>query len=479
MMHLNTSADLRLYSLILKYVKREIWLYNRLLLKGVWFMKIGSLYGISAPMLVLFANEIPSFDLGRLISPVCNAVDASVILEEQAELRCFKSTLDSLPMTYTTMSDTAWIQQNSDLWIGKLKTSSSDENTIKRVKRELVLAVALQLFRAKSVPKSIYEADNLHASVNELVSKYLLQYNVKVGKLKTDASLIVSDEIDASEAVKNNEAFRERVQCEFSLKKEIDTRALKLTDDEAKVIQYFKDNEEVIDTLIAQLQISSFQEEQFFGSSFFDIVNRKPTSLLYQIIRKFDQIKTKQGSRFFNRVYDDVLKDFQGFTKTFYEKVSVNFPISHEIVLTPTKAMEIERRFPASHSEFFKQLFQSELSYDDLTVESYQILNEILDMVSTADYKFLNLAFAVSFSDDEWDALFRKLCTCGVGGLNVSGAQLFHDSLVTVSFCGITNIQKSKEIFDDFEKNIDLIKELLESMIIPIGGDVGERTASV
>lgn len=140
-MHLNTSADLRLYSLILKYVKREIWLYNRLLLKGVWFMKIGSLYGISAPMLVLFANEIPSFDLGRLISPVCNAVDASVILEEQAELRCFKSTLDSLPMTYTTMSDTAWIQQNSDLRIGKLKTSSSDENTIKRVKRELVLAV--------------------------------------------------------------------------------------------------------------------------------------------------------------------------------------------------------------------------------------------------------------------------------------------------------------------------------------------------
>ena len=34
-------------------------------------------------------------------------------------------------------------------------------------------------------------------------------------------------------------------------------------------------------------------------------------------------------------------------------------------------------------------------------------------------------------------------------------------------------------VIADRDSNIKKVKELLESMIIPIGGDVGERTASV
>lgn len=442
-------------------------------------MKIGSLYGISAPMMVLFSNELSSFDLKRFMYPVCNVVDSSVIEDARTELLFFKSALNELPMSYITMSDTLWVQQHADVKIKKLVSSDGSDDTVKRVKRELSLAVALQLFKMNDVPKDALNCDNIQEYIATIVNDFMKNNQVRVSKLKIAALDVIDYATEKSGAAPNQEVFKNKIQKAYPLKKALDARALGLDQEEAKVVQYFVDNVSVVDDLIEQLKITSFQEETFFDSAFSDIINRKPSNILYRIIKKFDQIKTKQGSRFFNRVYDDVSSDFQAFVKVFRERVSSNAVLSSDVILTPAKAMEIEQRFSASNSDFFKALFKKGLDYNDLTVEIYTILNEILSVVESADYKFLNSSFGTNFSKEDWEQLFEKLCDCGVGGLNVSGVSLFRDSISTVSFCGATNVHRDRETCEEFEKNIKLIQELLESMIIPIGGDISERSALV
>lgn len=101
--------------------------------------------------------------------------------------------------------------------------------------------------------------------------------------------------------------------CEVSMtipeELSIDGQHFQLSEDERKLILYFKKHHKELKELESGLHITGWNDDAVFNVSFMDFIARKPTSLYYLVINQFDHLKNSD-IRLFPSVYAYVCSEY-------------------------------------------------------------------------------------------------------------------------------------------------------------------------
>jgi hypothetical protein len=247
----------------------------------------------------------------------------------------------------------------------------------------------------------------------------------------------------------------------------MDGELITLTEQEIKVIDYYRSNINVIDKMAKCVDISGYADEKIFGVSFIDFLNRKPTSLYYMVLQQFDHLKNSD-IKLFPNVLDKVKTEF-GTCKNMIDSYLASNQAENSMV---------------SRDELIN--VYSDLDEDLVTflLESYDIAN--VNEISTIDLdnlvvlynaaRFLSLdnlnsIWETELSEEDFKVMASKFDKLHLGGMTLLTNKLFKESLNEIIFVSNLKVSRSEEYVSELKQICKDVDALL-STFKPIGGEL-------
>lgn len=443
-------------------------------------MRIGSFYGFTAPMLVTICNK----DIIKILQTFNSRLNSVVIDELKQELYWFSDSLKQIkPVIYLDDSVLTSYEHNASVQngniVGSVTALPNSEEIIQSIMDALVDQCAKKLYEKLDERdydlRDFEDQDSFIKNINMYVEEAmqgksfaLSNYNTLIRAfLKT---LKVDNPGGDKERVKNNIKLFCNVKEKLPEQLEIDGELIKLSENELKVIDYYK-NSKNIKLLQDNTMLSDYKDDTVFNLSFIDIINRKPTSLYYIIARYFDILKNVDR-KLLQNVLDTVNSEYKIF-KSFvqdrlYQKDNVMEYITLEQLLESIQDSENVTDSDSELSDFFKDLFMN-LNLNVISVEDANKLKCLWYSAQMLQLEYLNESWGTDYTYDSLMksiSVFNKL---GIGGINLFTNQLFIESLTDIIFTNGTHVQKSEEYLNELERVCSDIEAFL-STFKPIGG---------
>lgn len=248
----------------------------------------------------------------------------------------------------------------------------------------------------------------------------------------------------------------------------VNTQRFSVSPEMKKVLVWYAERLHRIKGLACSINAVTVQEEMIFDTPFFDLIKRKPESLIYMILNRFDYVKSKQTAYAIRAVCAEVRENVERYKVCLRKYVS---GASSEEQCPTLDFFECVQSLVQNDVEL-SFLMQSErdgiFHKDDFSVEDLENILEIYRCVRKLNYSYFNSIFDLALEENQWDELSKNLCNVCICGLNNCSERLFLEAVRNISFALDVKVQKSQEFFEKINKIISDTESLI-STIRPIG----------
>ena len=411
-------------------------------------MRLGSFWGITAPMLVIATKQNGM----ESILPMLNAVSTNkeIITDLKAELIYLLRAVDKIPKKYFPPDNFPTVE-NFDKSIryanGKLYAEGVDEQDF-----YMSLATGCVIYLLKKHNKSGTDFNLEIKPVSGIEDPVCINNRlVVINKIK---EIIKDEDFYLSNLTKiyrkvSKELMTGTGGCDYkALAKSfllnekvpenliVNGNSVSFSQEELKVIEFFVSSKETILELLSHLKVKEITENRVFGKTFRELMMRKPTSLYWATQERFDIIKSKNNESFLTSLLKEMridLKQFENSLKT--EVISKKQYKSGNLSLSNKIYLERINSFSQEKKQFFLGL---------------------------------NKIFNLNYTRSEWEKFIKSLNQIGICGINLFSMNLFKDSIGNMTFISNYYIVKTDEEILEFKNVLDNIKDLV-STIKPIG----------
>lgn len=444
-------------------------------------MKIASFYGLTAPV-ILMLKDSDCIDIPMFVNSISNPVDSTLLVEANKEVCAFKKVLDNLPTIYHSSfeKDMEAVKAYSGVKIVNGIVSGIDESKVSsddllvEIKRILISRVSCKILSSSDSITYVNGilVDDYVISLSDKIDYYLSSAKVTLPKLvlhvdKIYNSLIVKN---SSGEIKNKKLFSV-IKSQLDVLEELDEKRIgdNFTEVDYKIVKKLWSKREILNQIVSEIKSTSKKDIKVFDNSFDNMVLRKPSSILYCVISKFDYVKDKGKSQFFNKTYNLVKSDLEVFIDLFNQRVRGFSHREYQTTLDPSGYLGEIVTERVESKEFIKYLVDTNcIILSTLSKEDLQMLVNAYELISGVGFEFLNDYFGVALTKDSWELEGRKLCQVGIGGITLKQEYLLTEFAKVVSFSATNYLYKSDDVIEEYKRNLQLVSDLLDTMI-PIG----------
>lgn len=444
-------------------------------------MKLGAFWGLTAPMLVMSKEFFPPEVYEKYVS-ILNIPGNTVFLTDfQKELKYLLDYIDSFPFTYESAYTNDFVKLVG-LTITNNNIFGNDEELLYIAYDKLVAEIGIKILSDYRKGKNKYSSVKLGliaGSSNAIILKAVKEFcsnnsvnmdNVKpaVIKILKQFKTDVTDELLKSDDVP---LLVEQLHLVKSIPDVIvfDGNRVKLNELDKKFLNYLLDNESFIKNCIKSVRITKQKEIPIFGTTFHAYIRRKPTSLYYAVLRKFDYVKSSNAS-YLRTILNEAREDLQTLKDCVKDYIIVGR--EEKDVLTDTDYTNLISSFDTDKILFFDSLrIEEYLDVSNLLREDLEVLASMYDIVSNLQCTYFSSVLGESINIDTFAELDRKMRSIGIYGLNLNSLVLFKDFIKSVMLVTTDKIQKTDEQMEELQSVIDNVQALLDS-IIEIGGAI-------
>lgn len=442
-------------------------------------MKLGAFWGLTAPMLVM-SKEFFSTEVYEKYVSILNIPGNTVFLTDfQKELKYLLDYIKAFPFTY----ESAYIDEFNDL-VGLTITqgtiSSNNTELLYIAYDKLVADVGIKILDDYRKGKNKYSTSKLKIlegkvseTLLESVKEFCLKETVVLDNTKSSVIKILKEfKIDDFEEPLTEDDINALVEQLHLIKSIPDTvifneNKVKLNSIDKKFLSYLLDSESFIMECIKSVKITKQKEIPIFDTTFHAYVRRKPTSLYYTVLRKFDYAKSTNAS-YLRTILNEARNDLATL-KTCIEDFIIVGREEKEI-LTDIDYTNIINVFNTDKALFFDSLrLEDYLDVENLLREDLEVLANMYDIVCNLDCTYFSKTLNESIDVTLFNKLDEHMQAIGIYGLNLSSLFLFKDFIKSVMLITTDKIQKTEEQMEELNTVIDNVQALLDS-IVEIGG---------
>lgn len=427
-------------------------------------MKIGGFWGLTAPMIVLAFPDLD--DAKRLFSTMQNTVNTEIMRNLRTEFYMLSHAGDFAVVDTGSGADALFVRKasTSNVVNGMLMTNGMEDSQHVEFVNELTSLLADMIIKGEAKGKFV-KCDGSIAMLRKAVTDWIADKTFELSETRRIVrglykSMLSDSAAGVTDRLVDNFGFRRALPESIV----VDGCTVHVTESMRSVFRYYLDRLDYVRELADSITADPVKEEEVWGSSFYDLIRRKPQSLRYLIISKFEPAKIKPSAALIHSTVDSVKKGLTDFQKCVEEHVSVYGDNNGVKTLSGAEFKSYLNNFEYAKAKFF-----SKIQYSDYTVQEFEDLCWIYDRVCRLDESFLNREFELSLSATEWEVLARSMCSLCVCGLNLQSLKLFSIAINTTTLATVDNVKKTKEDLDELKIVLADIESLLSTMR-PIGG---------
>lgn len=250
----------------------------------------------------------------------------------------------------------------------------------------------------------------------------------------------------------------------------IDGRKVKVSEEAKAVLEWYAQRLDLIKKLCRRNSGAAAENEMVFDLPFFDIIKRRPESLIYMVMGRFECLKERQTDHVIRAVCGDVRASMLRFRECMEKYTLEDDGGTQPEFFTAASFLEYLDSLPAEDSQLLSDLCSRDaIRPEDYSAKDFEYLLEIHKCVRALDYRHFNEVFGLNCTDCQWEELVQELRGLYVCGLNGHSQELFEESVKNISLATDVKIKKSETYFQKIEQ----IESDVESLISTIRG-IGE-----
>ena len=408
-------------------------------------MKLGSFWGLTAPMFVMAFTDkndaIPFFDEMRKYS------NKEALQGLQKELLFLKKQIEQL----RTMKCTISLEEvQDDVWIaGNGLRDNPEYNAI--VKNAITQECIVRCY-VREKANHFKELTKL----NELVDEALNTWNGAVNQRAQVVGSIVRKLPNGTKACIADWLHENGIQMSYDIVDSINTDfgIYTLSEDEKRVLSYFNTRFDDIQFWVERLTFSSIKSEEVYGMPFTVFMQRNPKSIRYAVLSRFDTIKNINDRKTLLDRCDSVRRDTERFKQLYFQYAqTANERTSRLRGLTAPSVM--------LHS-----ILPNGFKYEELPEDDRILLNRICERCSKMTGSYMESLLGVHTED--WDAFGQQLLNVGVYGINNRQMGLLQESIANTILSPNKYYVKEEDMAEVVHILDDDILAMLDS-ILPVG----------
>ena len=462
----------------------DVFIFNR----KVMFMKLGNFYGLTAPNIIVLREAFSEEDFIKTVDLLNNPVDKNFIGQTKQELAFFRKALDRIPVNYKSDMHLGILQEFPEAIIsrGVLQGVPNAGIAIEQIKRYMAVRIACyvcQPNRRNTLDVCLFngniETAEIRKIFNKVITDYLKDNSLKLSDVDVAVNRIARKLLDRKGDTvftpEKEKLFYGVVQA-FSLNEELVTsfqlgdEELILNDAEIKIISWFKQRREIINScfpFMTEKIITSNQ--QVFSMPFRDLIFRRPERLISEVTHFYKSANVSTGrEKIIKNIKTNVLEQVKLFEDLFAENV------------LQQGVLEEKKEFAISVSEGDSEslaILKNALRNYDLRIancdeDKLNVLSKIFEFTRGLTKDFYNTLFGVELSLEEWEQTIAKLNKLGIAGINFHSTHLFIRSLNAFSFDDKVKIEKSFSEIETYKRILEEVHAFLDSQL-PIGTEIG------
>lgn len=445
-------------------------------------MKLASFYGLTAPQMVILADEIGLDNVIALSKKMENSVDCQRIIDVKNELYYL----------YDTLRQIRWVYAGPEV-----EPYTDDENVVKviggncgndelqlKLQRNLILLTVKTLLSERFSANIAFDRftdlspDTIRTTIAQVVAEciksrnFIIQDSAKMATMCARRFFDPNAKISASGLAKLAEAYKMKRSCphEFT----VDGNKVHLNDADCTVLEYFLDHVGTVQQLYASMHVSTTKSAMVFDTPFADFINRNPARVLKIIVlQRWKSVQYTKKEHFFKKAFNDLADQLVLFNKLINENVMTPGQKKDVYGLENKDAREIAQECYAM--DFYDNfVFTKIISVENLDENTLRLLIALYKKLDSFSPAKLNKKFGLSLTRSEWEDTFAKLEDIGVYGLNFYVEQLFKECLAGMTLNIYTHVVISEDGLQKIRDSINEVKSLLETLRA-IGDDVNEE----
>lgn len=406
-------------------------------------MRLGSFWGMTAPMFVLAFQEreepIAIFNAMLAHSEVecLQSLRKELLyltrLERLVEYRCDLS-------TESITSD--------DFWDDGLREHPECSGIFRNEVLQRVLVKCSERERAG-------KCKDLDA-IEECIAKQLKSWKGKVSDVAKVVAEIMRALPSSDDSSVNAWAAKHEIVLSSSLAESVVVGGKKriLSEEEKRVVEYFLSRMPDVRFWVEELNVQKEKQQEVFGLPFFQLAKRKPESIRYVVLSQFDQIKSMNNAKVLLDTVDSIRKDVHKF-RELYEKF-----VSTEERTGSGSVVQYQT------NDFFGILSLRGFDMSVLAEDDQALLWQLYECCCRVSPSNLEKIFG--FGVENWSAFGESLVELGICGLNGFQLELFAEAIVNT-------VLSTNKLFVEKEKQ-ESVKRILEydvdamlDTIMPVG----------
>ena len=441
-------------------------------------MKLGSFWGLTAPMLMLAKDKLTKDVYQKYMSVLNVAGNTVFLIDVQKELKYLYDYIVNFPYTYST-NDTDFYNL---VGVTIKNGIAGDGDLVYLLEDKIYCGIGVKICTELQKGNARYSRSLLQYPVNTEkilrteIKNYMQENEIDCDRLNGPIQKILrkyksestEDCLQATEIQHVAELFNLELTVPDRIMRngvEIELKEL-----DKKYLLYLKKNLQYLEGCICSIQISGVADIPIFDTTFQTFIHRKPACLYYIMVKKFDYLKTNNVS-----MLNTILKESRSSLQRLKDAVSkfVVVDTNTEDVLTQEQFDDIVSSFDTSKAEFFKKLVSDSYIYiSDFILDDLNLLSDLYDILIDFDLVYFADVLGVSsFSEEEFDAFNARMQAIGLFGLNRYSFNLFREFIKSVVLVTTDKISKTEEQISELELVLNNVQAFLDS-IQPIGGEI-------
>lgn len=444
-------------------------------------MKLGSFWGLTAPMLMLAKDKIPKETCQRYMSVLNVAGNTVFLVDVQKELKYLYEYITNFPFSLGIDEEISSDFQVLD-GVTVKHGVVEDSDVLFLLEDAIVYSIGMKICKDLQKGNAKYSASKLqfpeHTKevIQNKVRVFIQENDIECDKLNAVSLKVLKefkgDTLEECIAPKDLQKVAEVFNLVATVPDKILRNGVEVTLGklEKRYLLYLKENIGYLEECLRSVKISCNADIPIFDTTFQAFIHRKPTSLYYMVVKKFDYLKTNNVSML-NTVLKESISNLQRLKESVNKYVVADSEAKD--VLTAKQFDEIVSTYDSSKQVFFSNLLKEHYIYvEDLMQGDLALLSELYDCFINFDLiYFANVLGVDSLSCEDFDLFNSKMQQIGVYGLNRCTFELFREFIQSVVLVTTNSISKTEEQLADLNRVLEDVQALLDS-IRPIGGDL-------
>ena len=445
-------------------------------------MKLASFYGLTAPQIVMLADEIGLDHVIALSKKMENSVDCHRIVDVKNELYYLYDTLRQIRWVYTGPEVEPYTEDEKVVRV--VAGNCGNEELQLKLQRNLILLTVKALLserfssniafdRFGDLSPETIKMTIANAVVECIKSRnFIIQDSEKMATMCARRFFDPQAKLSTQGLAKLAEAYKMKRSCpqEFI----VDGKKVHLKDEDCVVLKYLLERLGTVQQLYLAMHVSTTKSAMVFDTPFADFVNRNPARILKIIVlQRWKTIQYTKKEHFFRKAFNDLAEQLVLFNQLIDENVMTPGQKKGLYGLEKKDALEIARECYAM--DFYNEFVAANvISIENLDASTFRMLIDLYQHLNQFSPSAMNKKFGLRLSRTEWEDVFERLSTIGIYCFNFYTEQLFKECLAGMTLNSYTHVVISEEGLERIKESIHEVKSLLETLRA-IGDDVNEE----